>query len=135
MKNYFLCLCIFAKLWLKQKALSAFKTLYIHLYFSIYIFKDLILPKKTNTRSKTFRVNFNGKSMVIEEAKSKQSAKTATGNPHKLEPTITPIQLTSVFRKSRLEKKSKSTQQQQPNQTVITQQPQKPTQNISKITN
>ena len=46
MKNYFLCLCIFAKLWLKQKALSAFKTLYIHLYFSIYIFKDLILPKK-----------------------------------------------------------------------------------------
>ena len=135
MKNYFLCLCIFAKLWLKQKALSAFKTLYIHLYFSIYIFKDLILPKKTNTRSTTFRVNFNGKSMVIEEAKSKQSAKTATGNPHKLEPTITPIQLTSVFRKSRLEKKSKSTQQQQPNQTVITQQPQKPTQNISKITN
>ena len=90
MKNYFLCLCIFAKLWLKQKALSAFKTLYIHLYFSIYIFKDLILPKKTNTRSTTFRVNFNGKSMVIEEAKSKQSAKTATGNPHKLEPTITP---------------------------------------------
>ena len=90
MKNYFLCLCIFAKLWLKQKALSAFKTLYIHLYFSIYIFKDLILPKKTNTRSTTFRVNFNGKSMVIEEAKSKQSAKTAIGNPHKLEPTITP---------------------------------------------
>ena len=26
--------------------------------------------------------------MVIEEAKSKQNAKTATGNPQKLEPTI-----------------------------------------------
>ena len=129
MKNYFLCLCIFAKLWLKQKALSAFKTLYIHLYFSIYIFKDLILPKKPTHVQQHFV------SILMEKAWSLKKRNLNKAQKRRLEINNHPIQLTSVFRKSRLEKKSKSTQQQQPNQTVITQQPQKPTQNISKITN
>ena len=129
MKNYFLCLCIFAKLWLKQKALSAFKTLYIHLYFSIYIFKDLILPKKPTHVQQHFV------SIWMEKAWSLKKRNLNKAQKRRLEINNHPIQLTSVFRKSRLEKKSKSTQQQQPNQTVITQQPQKPTQNISKITN
>ena len=129
MKNYFLCLCIFAKLWLKLKALSAFKTLYIHLYFSIYIFKDLILPKKPTHVQQHFV------SILMEKAWSLKKRNLNKAQKRRLEINNHPIQLTSVFRKSRLEKKSKSTQQQQPNQTVITQQPQKPTQNISKITN
>ena len=129
MKNYFLCLCIFAKLWLKQKALSAFKTLYIHLYFSIHIFKDLILPKKPTHVQQHFV------SILMEKAWSLKKRNLNKAQKRRPEINNHPIQLTSVFRKSRLEKKSKSTQQQQPNQTVITQQPQKPTQNISKITN
>ena len=129
MKNYFLCLCIFAKLWLKQKALSAFKTLYIHLYFSIYIFKDLILPKKPTHVQQHFV------SILMEKAWSLKKRNLNKAQKRRLEINNHPIQLTSVFRKNRLEKKSKSTQQQQPNQTFITQQPQKPTQNISKITN
>ena len=80
MKKIFSCLCVFGR---KQKGLLAFKTLYNHLYFSIYISKGYWFCHKTNTCSKTIGINFDRKNMAIEEAKSKQKAKTVAGNPQK----------------------------------------------------